>query len=439
MAEFGVTKTGFNIKPFQTILEEKAARAREVFGGDIDLRSTSALRKILDISSAEDQELWKRMEQLYYGNFISTASGQSLDSLGEDVGVKRRFLAAKGEVKLKLTGEAPGRLYHLPVGTLVESDPPVQRFATQRLVTLSGQTKEAVVEVVATARGPAGNVPAAAINKINSVYALRFLDLRGAVINVTNEQPTSHVNDTALTGLEDDSSYRDLLLGFPRTLWTLEAVRKVVKSIDGVRDCRLFDPLGGVDVSLSKFALFSFSQRRFGTQRLLGTPYFFNILVATLPGFLWESEGVVTGLKETIENAIRDVRPISIFPNLQRADDVRIGIRARVLIRTGHDKNSVVASIKESLERRINALGLGNSVLYSEVLCDCMNVSGVVDIQRLHLRRCPPLFLTINLGRQRFQSQIIEAAVGENISLLPHEIAVFEIDSDLFDVEVSDR
>ena len=431
MTEFGVTKIGFSIKPFQTILEEKAARAREIFGIDVDLHSTSALRKILDISSAEDQELWKRLEQLYYSNFITTASGQSLDLLGDDVGVKRRFLASSGKVKLKLTNEAPGRLYHFPVGTLVDSN--TKSFSTQRLVTLSDQNKEAVVDVVATERGIASDV--AAINKINPVYAQRFLNLGGAVIQVTVEEPT-HGGDKS----EDDTAYRDLLLGVPRTLWTLEAIRKVVKATDGVRDCRLFDPLGGVDVSLSKFALFTFSQRRFGTQRLLGTPYFFNILVATLPGFLWESEGAVIGLKETIENAIRDVRPISIFPNLQRADDVRIGIRARIFIRPGHDRNSVLASIKEALQRRINALGLGNNVLYSEVLCDCMETPGVVDIQQLHLRRCPPLFLTVNHGgRQKFQSQIIEAAVGENISLLPNEIAVFEIDSELFDVEVSDR
>lgn len=436
MAQYGITKTGFNIKPFQDILEEKAARAREIFGSDVDLRSTSALRKILDISSAEDQELWKRMEQLYYSNFISTASGQTLELLGEDVGVKRRNLAATGKVKLKLANEAPGRVYHLPIGTLVETTAaPARRFATRMLVSLSDQKKEAEVDVVATERGPAGNVAAAAINKINLVYAQRFLNLGGANITVTNEQPTE---DGEL--FEDDDTYRDLLLGFPRTLWTLEAVRNVVKAIDGVRDCRLFDPLGGVDVSLSKYKLFQFSQRRFGTQRLLGTPYYFDILVASFPGFLWESEGGVIGLKETIENAIREVRPISIFPNLRRANNVRIGIRARILIKSGHDKNSVVASIKERLERRINTLGLGNGVLYSEVLCDAMDISGVVDIQQLHLRRCPPLFLTINLGgRQRFQNQIIEAAVGENISLLPDEIAVFEIDSELFDVEVSDR
>src|SRR5262249_34496002 len=118
MSEFGVTKTGFLIKPLQQILDDKAARARDMFGDDVDLRSTSTLRKLLDIASAEDQELWKRMEQLYYSNFISTASGDALDLLGDDLGIKRRFLLATGQVKLTLSGEASGRIYNFPIGTL---------------------------------------------------------------------------------------------------------------------------------------------------------------------------------------------------------------------------------------------------------------------------------------------------------------------------------
>jgi hypothetical protein len=70
MSEFGVTKTGFLIKPLQQILDDKAARARDMFGDDVDPRSTSALRKLLDVTSAEDQELWKRMEQLYYSPVV---------------------------------------------------------------------------------------------------------------------------------------------------------------------------------------------------------------------------------------------------------------------------------------------------------------------------------------------------------------------------------
>jgi uncharacterized phage protein gp47/JayE len=435
MVEYGVTQTGFNIKPFQTILAEKDERSRQMFGADVDLRSTSALRKLLDISSAEDHELWKAMEQFYYSNFISTASGDTLNLLGEDVGVSRRFLHAQGKVKFKLSGEAPGRVYYLPLGTLVETEPPERRFRTLSPVSLSDQTKEAEVEVAAMTRGIEGNVAANAINKINPTYAQRYLNLGAAVIAVSNQAPTTEGEKQ-----EDDTSYRDLLLGYPRTLWTLEAVRYAVKNTDGVRDCRLFDPVGGVDVSLSKFSLFAFNQRRFGIQRFLGTPYYFDILVALDPGFLWESEGGMMGVKESLENALRQVRPIGIFPNLRRANNVLIGIRAKVLVKSGHDQNAAIAAIKEKLARRINALGLGNSVLYSEILCDCMAVSSVIDLQQLHLRRCPPLFSRINFGdRQPFQSGIIEAAVGENILLQPEEIAEFKVDSDLIEIEVSDR
>ncbi len=433
---YGVTKTGFNIKPFQAILQDKAERVRTMFGIDVDLRSTSALRKLLDISSFEDQELWKAMEQFYYSNFLSTASGDTLDLLGEDIGVSRRFLKATGEVQFKLVNEALSRVYQLPEGTLVETDPPnIRRFRTLEPTSLSTQQKEAIVKIEAKANGLEGNVAANAINKINATYAQRYLNLDGVTISVKNNVPT-----TGGDIQEDDDTYRDRLLGYPRTLWTLEAVRYVVKNIDGVRDCRLFDPVGGVDVSLSKFALFNFGQRRFGMQRLYGTPYYFDILVAIYPGFLWESAGGMVGLQETIQQAIREVRPISIFPNVRRANNVLIGLRSLVVIKPGHNKSAAIAAIKDVLNRRINTLGLGGSVLYSQVLCDCMGIPGVVDVQQLHLRRCPPLFGGIGFGsKQRFGQVVIEAAVGENLALQPDEIAVFKIDADLIDIEVSDK
>ena len=181
MSEVGVTQTGFAIKPFQDILNDKAARASEVFGADVDLRSTSALRKLLDVTSAEDQELWKQMEGFYYSNFISTASGDALDRLGEDVDVNRRFLNATGKIKLKLSGEAPGRLYSFPIGTLVETGAPIQQFRTAKLVALSSQNKEVEVDVAAALRGPGGNAVAGAINKINATFAGR-LNLGGAQV-----------------------------------------------------------------------------------------------------------------------------------------------------------------------------------------------------------------------------------------------------------------
>jgi hypothetical protein len=435
MADYGVTQQGFVIKPLTAILQDKFDRALAMFGSDADLRSTSALRKLLDITSAEDQNLWKGMEQFYYSNFISTASGDALDLLGGDLAVSRRFLNSTGTVKLKVANAAPGKTYNLPLGTMVETDAPVRRFRTLSLATLSDQNPQLVVDVMALERGPASNVVPNAINKINADYAQRHLNLGTATISVAN--------DAATTGgevQEDDSSYRNLLLGYPRTLWTLESLRRGVKAIDGVRDSRLFDPLGGVDISQSLFKLFAFSQRRFGAQRLLGTPYYFDILVAVEPGFPWESQPGITGIQDSINAAISNIRPIGIFPNIRLANNVTIGLRANIQIKAGHDKDGIVASIKDKLAQRVNALGLGGTVLFSEVQVDCMSVSGVVDVQGLHLRRSPPQFAGVTFGNLlAFQGEVIEAAIGENIGLQANEIAVFEVDSNLIQIEVSDR
>jgi uncharacterized phage protein gp47/JayE len=435
MTDFGVTQAGFIIKPFQTILSDKADRARQMFGDDVDLRSTSALRKLLDLASYEDLELWKGMEHLYYSNFLSTATGDPLDLLAADTGIARRFLNASGQVKFTIVDPAPGRTYNLPLGTLLETDAPIIHFRTLDLVTLSDQRKTATVSVQALERGPQGNVALNVVNKINAQFAAANLNLGAASVQVANPVPMAGGDQ-----FEDDASYRALLLGYPRTIWTLDAVRSAVTRLDGVRDCRLFDPLGGTDVSQSIFQLFAFAQRRFGTQRLLGSPYYFNVLVAVEPGFPWESQPGITGVFDQIQDAIAAVRPVSIFPNVLRANNVMIGIRAQVLVKSGHDSAGVLASIRAALSLRISSLGLGNSVLFSQVQCDIMAVPGVVDVQQLHLRRSPPLMSRVSFGAATFfQQSVIEVAVGENIDLRPNEIAVFHIDSNLIDIEVSDR
>ena len=70
-----------------------------MFGTDVDLTSTSPLRKLIEVTAAEDGELWKRMEDLYYSSFVSTAVGDALDLLGGDIGVARRAGIAAGTVR----------------------------------------------------------------------------------------------------------------------------------------------------------------------------------------------------------------------------------------------------------------------------------------------------------------------------------------------------
>ena len=80
------------------------------------------------------------------------------------------------------------------------------------------------MDIEAVYRGPAGNVAANAINKLNTIFAQRYLNLGGAQIEVKNEAPTA------------GGEIRKMMLhigrcfsGRPRTLWTLEAVRNAVQ------------------------------------------------------------------------------------------------------------------------------------------------------------------------------------------------------------------
>jgi uncharacterized phage protein gp47/JayE len=435
MTDYGVTPTGFVVKPFADILNAKLDLALSVFGADVDLRSTSTLRKILDIASAEDQEHWKALEGGYYANFISTATGDALDLLGDDLGLQRENQQATGQVTFTLANGAPGRNYILPVGTLVETGAPAIRFRTTESATLSTGQTTATIPATAVLPGTSGNVTASSIIQINPIYAGHYLSLGTATIAATNSAP--------FTGgdlLADDETYRAQLLRLPRNLFTVQALSATVLNVDGVRDCRVSDPLGGVDVSLSIFSTFVFDRRRFGQARFLGTPYFFDVLVAPQPGYAWETIGDVVGLRDQVAAAVDRVRPIGIFPNVRLADAVVVGVRANITTQPGMDLVAVDAALKTAFERRVAGLGLGGAVLASEVLRDLLNVAGVADVQNLHLRRYPPTFGSIVFGdREQFQGAVIEADLGANLSLTSNEIATFQYDSQLIDLRVSDR
>jgi phage-related baseplate assembly protein len=435
MSSYGVTPLGFVVKPFTVIMDEKLELARSLFGAEIDLHSSSALRKIIDIVSAEDHELWKALEANYYANFVSTASGDALDLLGDDLGLQREQQHAVGSVTFTLAGEAPNRTYVVPSGTLVETAAPVVRFRTTEAVTLSGNQKSASAAARGVLPGISGNVPKDAISVINPGYVQHFLSLGSATIKVTN--PSKFSGGEAFA---DDETYRQRLLQMPRTLFTVQAVKAAVLQVDGVRDCRLNDPLGGVDVSRSFFSSFVFDRRRFGQARQLGSPYFFDIYVAPKQGYTWETLGDVIGLRDAVSAAVDNVRPIGIFPNIRPADSVVVGVRANVLTRPGMEAAAVDTALKSVFERRVTSLGLGRGVLAAEVTRDFMNVSGVVDVQNLHLRRYPPTFGSIGFGdREQFESAVIEAAPGANLPLSLIEIATFRYDSQLIDLRVSDR
>jgi len=429
--QYGVTPKGFVIKGLDTILSELQGRAREMFGSDVDLTSGSPLRKLLDAVAWQGHELWSAMEKQYYANFITTAEGPSLDLLGQDLGLTRGYLSATGQVVWAIGAPEPNRTYVIPEGAIVQTTTGIA-FRTLSHAKLSSIAMSQTVNAEAMIPGPTGNVGtgAAGVSVVNPGYIKAYLNLGTATLSVNNLQPFSG-GDVR----ESDSDYRSRLRGNPRSLWTLDRVAATVRDLPGVRDCRVFDPLGGVDVSQSYFNLFRFGQRSFTGEPPLASPYYFDIVVATQPGWPWHTDSGIQGIYEEIVDAIKEMRPVSIFPNILQANQVEVGLRATLFVRPGHDLDDIRQQILVEVRDYVSSLGLGTAVLYSSVLVIARTATGVVDVQDLHLRRCPPQLAAVNFGGALF-GHSVEAAVGENLPINADEVAYFNVDAKPIDVQV---
>jgi uncharacterized phage protein gp47/JayE len=429
---FGVTQDGFVLKGIDRIVADQQARARAMFGEDVDLSSGSALRKVMDAVAWEAHDLWRGLEAQYYSTFVTTAQGPSLDLLGTDLGRDRRNLQAAGGVLLTLVNGAPARRYVLPEGTVIETvAAPHARFRLTTVVTLASDQPAATAPVLAMHRGPAANLAPNQAMQVNPAYSQLNLNLGQAQVTATNP--------LAMAGgeqLEGDADYRSRLLALPRSIWTLDSLLAQVVEVDGVRDATAFDPLGGVDVSQSYFNLFLFGERSFSRDRPLATPYYFDVVVGTQPGWPWTTTGGIPGVFDGVLSTVHSLRPVSIFPNIVRADTVEIGLRATLVIQAGRDADAVRAEIVSAIHGSVNTLTIGRGVLHSDVLLLARTAPGVIDVQNLHLRRCPPVFASVNFAGGLF-GESVEMAVGENVALGPHEIAHFTIDSQLIDVQVT--
>src|SRR5882757_2203260 len=179
MTDFGVTADGFVLKGFAEILQESQQRARAAFGPDVDLSATSALNKILQVTADEDALLWQRIEDTYYSQFVSTATGPSLDQLGEDIGLARNYLHAHGQIQFTIDNPAPGRIYLLPAGAIVSTDDGQYSvaFQTTEPAQLSAQAKTATVAARAFEAGNSGDVDTGRITVLDPDYRAQYLNL----------------------------------------------------------------------------------------------------------------------------------------------------------------------------------------------------------------------------------------------------------------------
>jgi uncharacterized phage protein gp47/JayE len=116
---YGITDEGFIIKPFDVLVNEILTRQRKLFGEDIYQGAESFWRKQAEVFAAEIHNQWKLLAQYYYSGFISTASGNSLDLLADNYGLRRKASEkANGYVTFQLSGTTDA---NVPTGSVIET------------------------------------------------------------------------------------------------------------------------------------------------------------------------------------------------------------------------------------------------------------------------------------------------------------------------------
>jgi hypothetical protein len=462
-ASFGVTGAGFLAKPFTRLLAEKLALARQLIDPDLDLSSGSVLRKLLEVSALEDARTWAALGAAYDDSFAVSARGRALSAIGAELGIPRPFECATGSVTLTLATAPPqGTPLALPRGVRCTT-PGGHRVALDATVILSAAVTSATVPVVSFDPGPVGNLDPAvdagggsfpqridrweiADRKLADLVQLDALAGFPPDASATGQGLVRITHTAALRGGDvqwDDDRYRALLLRAPRSLWTADAIAATVSLVPGVRQVTVRDGWGGLDLSQSIFGDFDFIERLFATERDLASPYFVSVLVAPTEAAVFSGPD---GLQAAVEQAIRDVRPVGVFPEVIEADQVHVAVQADVITRgltlppgSGATVNASPAALalKDRLARRlhdlVDGLQLGEPVRVAAVTAALMAEPGVNDAVHVRLVRYPRKLDRVG-SRLRPVSGVQVLGRDENLNFAADQIAVLADRPDLLTV-----
>lgn len=447
---FGVTPGGFAVKPFARLLTERLALARGLLGDDLDLTSGSVLRKLLEISALEDQRTWVALGAIYADGFVSTATGDALGRLGDELGLPRPHLEAAGTVTLRLVGDLPVDVtaIEIPRGARMLT-PGGHHVATDGPARLTPDRAEAEVPVVAFYPGPEHNLnPGRAApdgsfpEKLDRWHPFDPVVRRLVEADAAGTPLVAIDHAAPLAGGEllwPDARYRTLLLDAPRSVWTVDAIRAAVALVPGVRQVQVRDAWGGLDIRQSIFGNFNFIERLFSADRDLASPYYFTVLVAPTVGAFWDGPD---GLQAAVESAIEDLRPLSIFPRVESADLVGVGVRASLLVRgiplpvgsaatvnAAPEAVALKARLLARVGQYVQRLGFGEPVRASEVVRAIMSEPGIADARDVALLRYPPTWESVDFASLADRPAVQALGCGVNVELEANEIAALVEDA----------
>lgn len=373
MSSFGVTSTGFNPKLIADILSDIEAQQKTDFGSTINTGGESVLGQLNATFAASVAEAWEVLNAVYRSLYPDSATGEALDNVAAITGVTR--LPATHSTITIDCGGTNGTV--LLTGRVVSVDVTGERFVSTEDATISGGT-------VAVAFESENFGPIALSN--------------GQALTIETPVPgwdTADANEDAVLGedLETDAELRlrrASLLQASATA-TIEAIRADVLAVDGVLQCYVFENVSNVTDSrnLPPKSFEVLVQLAAGTPTVDVAQAIFD----TKPAGIETYGHSPTDVTETITDSMGQDHDI----NFTEAVEVDIYMRADVTYNAATYPTDGDQQIKDALKALIDALQVGDSVIYERMQAEVFAISGVVDSTLFYLDRDAPGTGTSNI------------------------------------------
>lgn len=366
---WGVTDTGFYRPTIEDIVAERNKKAKEIFGDDFDTSSQTPQGKYFRVNAAAESKLCEIVEGVYYSAYPNTATGVSLDRVCSGVNLDREE-AGEAAHLIRVYG-TQGHIKE--GGTLFKNVAGIEFYNSEEAVinTADGDEYYADIIVYCTESGTVGNV-----QNINSTVEVD-----------TNISRIEYIKTVTYgTDIESDPDLRDKYDVVVQGLGTNTdaAIKANVLRVAGVNDVFIIDnnttaaktitpsddSVTPLTIAAKSYAVIVYTDDTSNTAEIaeairqkepLGIVQSGNVEVTTVDDS--NTEKVV---KFTF------VSPVSLDINVTcKVDDTF--------------EDGGIDSIKDSITKYINGLGIGEEVVYSQLYNYIYDVTGVYKITNMSL------------------------------------------------------
>lgn len=359
----GITESGFKRRTFDEILSDKIARAKELFGEDIETSELTPLGKFIRINAYDQALTEEEAEMIYNSIFPNTAIETSLDRLCVFAGISRNA-ATKARYVVEIAGTAETLVNY---GFLVGTQSDINYSVVGKAIIQEGNTVETVegdvfigedgkvlITVECTESGEIGNVLVQEINKIVNPSA-DIESVKGEMLIHKGEET------------ESDFELRNRFAESKEGLGSCNenAIKSALMRIPSVTHSGII-----VNEENGSFECF-----------VNGGDNYHKEIAETI----FEKKPIGIKTTGTVEQEIYDDGGNSHIIRFSHTTNKSVYVRVAIKTNTTFEGETGKQEIKNNLETYIDSVGIGNPVVLSSLYGQIHSVAGVHEVTELYL------------------------------------------------------